>query len=109
MKLLTGIFSKKKIGDDANAAKAQPVVHKAWENANIAQLACDDAKGWEACKDVVAEGEKAVNVSLASLTYAFYTVLCMHHTHIYYPPTPNVPRASLRLFRNDRGGFQLPV
>ena len=54
MKLLSALSPKKhKVGDD----KKPSPVHKAWENANIAQLACDEAKGWEACKDIVADGK----------------------------------------------------
>jgi len=53
MKLLSALSPKNKVGDDV---KPSPI-HKAWENANIAQLACDQAKGWEACKDIVAEGK----------------------------------------------------
>ena len=54
MKLLSVLHvSPKKVGDD----KKPSPVHKSWENANIAQLACDEAKGWEACKDIVADGK----------------------------------------------------
>ena len=53
MKLLSALSPKNKVRDDTKPS----LIHQAWENANIAQLACDQAKGWEACKDIVAEGE----------------------------------------------------
>ena len=58
MKLLSALSPKNKVGDDK---KSSPV-HKAWENANIAQLACDEAKGWEACKDIVADGKYKLHI-----------------------------------------------
>ena len=40
MKLLSKISPSKKVENDAK----NPLTHKAWEHANIAQLACDHAQ-----------------------------------------------------------------
>lgn len=36
--------------------KKGKVTNEALDVANVAQLACDECRGWEACKDVVADG-----------------------------------------------------